>query len=184
MKNGLYVFCGIVIAVFVFLRYDFPFFAQASEDKHTSPQVVVPLKSSSGQPAGQAVLSESKKGVVVHINAFGLKPGVHAVHFHEKGECVPPKFTSAGEHFNPFNKEHGLENPKGPHAGDMRNIFADTSGKVKTTIVNPRVTLNKGAKNSLRDADGSAIVIHENADDLKSNPSGNSGNRIICGVIK
>ncbi|MBM7643915.1 Cu-Zn family superoxide dismutase [Scopulibacillus daqui] len=184
MKNGLYVFCGIVIAVFVFIRYDFPFLAQASEHKQTSPKLVIPLKNSNGQQAGQAVLTENEKGVNVHINAFGLKPGIHAVHFHEKGVCEPPGFTSSGSRFNPFNKEHGLEKPNGPHAGDMRNIFADTSGTVKTTIVNPRVTLKKGEKNSLRDADGSALIIDENGDDLKSNPVGKSGNRVMCGVIK
>lgn len=137
-----------------------------------------------GQPAGFATLKETPLGVGVHLVVKGLKPGVHGIHFHEKGVCTPPSFKSSGEHFNPAHKEHGLDNPNGPHAGDLKNVIASRIGKINTVFTTPDVTLKKGMKTSLQDKDGSALVIHEGPDDQKTNPSGNSGERVLCGVIK
>ncbi|HET7615795.1 MAG TPA: superoxide dismutase family protein, partial [Bacillales bacterium] len=101
-----------------------------------------------------------------------------------KGKCVSPDFKSAGEHFNPFGKEHGLANPRGPHAGDLPNIVVGQNGKVNATFLARNVTLMKGKKNSLLDRNGSALIIHSQPDDNKSQPSGNSGARVMCGKIK
>lgn len=142
------------------------------------------LRNAKGQAVGKAHFVEINKGVLVHVKVKGLAPGLHGIHFHEKGSCQPPKFLSAGEHFNPFYKEHGLENPKGPHAGDLKNLVVNHDGMADATFVTPRVTLAKGKKNALIDADGTALVIHAKPDDQKTNPTGGSGDRIICGVIK
>ncbi|MCI1857209.1 MAG: superoxide dismutase family protein [Sporolactobacillus sp.] len=147
-------------------------------------RLIVPLMNANHEEKGEAVLTETDKGVRIAIHAEGLRPGIHAVHFHEIGTCNPPDFMSAGNHFNPKNKQHGLKNPHGPHAGDMVNLFADRYGKVDTVLFNPRVTLAKGKVNSLRDADGSALIIHEWGDDQKTDPAGNSGARVLCGVVK
>ncbi|TCP29831.1 Cu-Zn family superoxide dismutase [Scopulibacillus darangshiensis] len=186
MRNKwIYIVCGImVIAAVVFLSNRHLSVKANESPSKMSQNVVVMLKNSKGQTVGQASLAETEKGVRIYLHAEGLKPGLHGIHFHEKGVCQLPDFKSAGGHFNPFGKEHGLENPKGPHAGDMENIFVDSKGKVNTSFVNPRVTLVKGERNSLRDQNGSALIIHEGADDQKTNPSGDSGSRVICGVIK
>lgn len=147
------------------------------------PHAVI-LKNTKGEVVGQAMLGESGQGVTVYLNVKGLKPGLHGIHFHEKGVCEVPDFKSAGDHFNPYKKEHGLKNPKGPHSGDMKNVFANQNGTVQTSYIDALVTLQKNKKNSLLDKDGSALVIHAGEDDQKSNPSGNSGDRIVCGVIK
>ena len=160
----------------------------ASPEAHAKEQMrkpyIVTLKGKDGEVMGHAKLVETHNGVVIQVIAEGFTPGFHGIHFHEIGKCEGPDFSSAGEHFNPFEKEHGLKNPKGPHAGDLRNINADTYGKVNTTIISPRVTLISNRENSLRDGDGSALIIHAQADDQMTNPSGDSGARIACGVIQ
>lgn len=148
-----------------------------------SAPITVVLKDSKNVEVGKAVLTSVSEGVKIGLEVKNLTPGEHAIHFHEKGSCVGPKFDSAGAHYSPDAKEHGLENPKGAHAGDMANIKAGTDGVVKTEIINKGVTLGKGAK-SLQKAGGTALVIHEKADDHKTHPSGNSGDRIVCGEIK
>ncbi|GGH86094.1 superoxide dismutase [Cu-Zn] 1 [Pullulanibacillus pueri] len=142
------------------------------------------LKNNKGNAIGKALLVQTNNGVLVQVKASGLDPGFHGIHFHEVGRCEGPDFSSAGGHFNPFQKEHGLKNPKGSHAGDLNNITADAQGIVNTTFITRRVTLKKGEKHSLFDLDGSALIIHAKADDQMSNPSGNSGDRVVCGVIK
>jgi Cu-Zn family superoxide dismutase len=140
------------------------------------------LTNAQGQSVGTATLSQVTGAVRVVVEARGLPPGQKGVHIHAVGKCDPPEFTSAGAHFNPDGKKHGLQNPEGPHAGDLPNITigADGSGRLEAT--SDRVTLGDGA-NSVFDADGSAIVIHAAADDFKTDPTGNSGARIACGVI-
>lgn len=142
------------------------------------------LKDIDGNTIGTATLTEGKSGVTIHLKAKNLPSGVHGFHIHEKGECKGVGFESAGGHFNPYNKEHGLDNPKGPHAGDLPNIEVDQNGKVDVKVVAPLVTLEEGKENSLFDEDGSALMIHEKADDNKTNPAGDAGSRIACGVIQ
>ncbi|WP_342542882.1 superoxide dismutase family protein [Paenisporosarcina sp. FSL H8-0542] len=137
-----------------------------------------------GKGIGSAELTETESGVRIHLMLKGLTPGVKAVHFHEVGKCEYPKFTTSGSHVNPAKKQHGFENPKGFHAGDLPNLTVNENGEVDLEITSPHVTLEKGKSNSLLDDDGSALVIHEKADDYVTDPSGNSGDRIACGVLK
>jgi len=144
-------------------------------------QAKATLKNAQGQTMGEATLTETPHGVLIHVNLTNAPAGVRAFHIHEKGTCEPP-FTSAGGHFNPAKKQHGIENPMGMHAGDFPNIDVPSSGALTFEVLAHDVTLAPGA-NSLLDADGSALVIHEKADDYKSDPAGNAGSRVICGVI-
>ncbi len=146
--------------------------------------IEISLKDALGNELGKATLKESdSKAVHLSLRVGKLKPGTHGVHFHEKGVCEGPDFKSAGAHFSPLPREHGSKNPKGPHAGDLPNleIGSDGSGLAEWNL--PRVTLRTGPGSLLREG-GTALVIHAGADDLKSNPSGNSGDRIACGVIR
>jgi Cu-Zn family superoxide dismutase len=142
----------------------------------------VDLKDAKGNSVGMAMISPaSGGGVTVELDVKGLPPGEHAVHFHAVPKCEPP-FTSAGSHFNPGNKKHGLQNPEGPHAGDMNNFTVDAKGMARTKVTNKNVTLGDGP-NSLYANGGTALVIHAAADDMKTDPAGNAGDRIACGVI-
>lgn len=137
-----------------------------------------------GQPVGTARLSQQGDAVRIALEARDLPPGPRGIHFHETGRCEAPGFQSAGAHFNPTGRQHGLENPQGPHAGDMENLEVEPDGRVNTTLSTTRVTLREGQPYSLLDADGAALVIHAERDDQRSDPSGNSGDRIACGVIR
>jgi len=142
------------------------------------------VMSSAGARVGTATLTQDASGMVhVQMNVAGLPPGTHGVHIHAVGSCVAPAFASAGGHFNPESKHHGLNNPSGPHAGDLPNMTVDASGNGEYDARTSRVSLTPGA-NSLFDADGSALVIHAAADDNMSDPAGNAGARIACGEIK
>lgn len=140
------------------------------------------LKDKDGKTVGTATLTQTAAGVQVVISAEGLIPGPHGFHVHAVGTCTAPDFTSAGGHFNPDGKQHGLQNPAGAHVGDMPNLVADAAGKASVTAVAQRATLAAGAT-SLFDTDGSAVVIHANADDDKTDPTGNAGGRVACGVV-
>ena len=116
------------------------------------------------------------------VETKGLPPGPHGAHVHAVGKCDPPDFNSAGPHFNPTNKQHGALNPQGSHAGDLPNltIGPDGTGRMETTT--EQLSLGSGPS-SVWDADGSALVVHANADDFKTDPTGNSGARVACGVL-
>ena len=140
------------------------------------------LKDAQGKDVGQVQLSQTPHGVLLKMTLKGVPPGERAFHIHAVGKCEPP-FTSAGPHFNPGNHKHGMLAGEG-HAGDMPNLHVPQSGELTVEVVNEAVTLDKGKPNSLFDSDGSALVIHAKADDYKSDPAGNAGDRIACGVIQ
>ena len=142
------------------------------------------ILSATGKTLGTAELTETDAGVRVRLLLKGLEPGERAIHFHEVGKCEQPDFTSSGSHVNPTDKQHGFDNPKGYHSGDLPNLKVTENGEVDVEITTPLLTLERGKSNSLLDEDGSALVIHEKADDYVTDPSGNSGSRIACGVIK
>ncbi len=142
-----------------------------------------PLKNAQGQAVGSANLTQTPHGVLINVSVKGMPPGEHAFHVHAVGKCEPP-FTSAGGHFNPGGKKHGMLAAEGYHAGDMPNLHIPQSGDLTVEVVNANITLEKGKPNSVFGANGSAIVIHAGSDDYKSDPAGDAGARIACGVIQ
>jgi Cu-Zn family superoxide dismutase len=140
------------------------------------------LKDAQGKDVGQVQMIQTPHGVLLKMRLKGVPPGERAFHIHAVGKCEPP-FTSAGGHFNPANHKHGMEAKEGSHAGDMPNLHIPANGELVIEIANPMISLVKGQPNSLFDADGSAIVIHAGADDYKTDPTGNAGDRIVCGVV-
>lgn len=140
------------------------------------------LRNAEGKQVGEAKLTQAEKGVVVRLKITGLPEGSHAFHIHETGKCEAP-FTSAGGHYNPKKKAHGIRHPKGMHAGDFPNLEIPKDGNLEVELFTDAVTLKKGAT-SVFDADGSAFIIHAGADDYHSQPAGAAGDRIACGVIE
>ena len=140
------------------------------------------LRNASGVSVGTATLTQVGGVVRIVLEAKGLTPGLHAFHIHAVGKCDPPDFASAGPHFNPTGRQHGALNAQGSHAGDLPNlnVGADGSGRLETA--SEQITLGTGAA-SLWDADGSSLVVHAAPDDFKTDPTGNSGARIACGVL-
>ena len=148
----------------------------------SSAKTVVQLKDAQGKSVGTLALATAKPGVVMKLNLQGLPPGEHALHFHQNAKCDAPDFKSAGPHFNPDGKKHGFDNPEGHHAGDNANFTVGADGKAKFRTQNKDVTLGDD-NHSLFSNGGTAIVVHAKADDGKTDPTGNAGDRIACGMI-
>ena len=155
-----------------------PAFAKPKES------IVVPIKTSTGDDAGTATFNSTKKGVQIKLDLKNLPVGEHGVHIHSKALCDGPDFKTAGGHFNPDNKQHGFENPMGHHAGDLpKNVTIGEGHLGQATFNLNYISLDPSAPNSIVANGGTSIVIHEKADDMKTDPAGNSGDRIACGVI-
>jgi Cu-Zn family superoxide dismutase len=140
------------------------------------------LKDAGGNELGDVILADTPSGLLITVSLTAVPPGVHGFHIHAVGKCEPPDFKSAGGHFNPDNTKHGLLNPEGPHAGDLPNLHVPAESKLTVEVLNPAVTLTK--ESALLDADGSAIVIDSGPDDYMTDPDGNAGDHIACGVVE
>lgn len=159
--------------------------AMGAQDAKPVKELKIPLTNGGGQRVGTAVLKQKKDGVQVKVSLNNMTPGDHGVHIHQNAVCQGPDFKSAGGHFNPDTKQHGFENPTGHHAGDTpSNLTVGANGNGSATWMLTAVTLQPGATNSLLSNGGTSLMVHEKADDMKTDPSGGSGNRIACGVIK
>jgi Cu-Zn family superoxide dismutase len=151
-------------------------------DQGNPKEIEVKLHNAAGDEVGTATLSQQPGGVQIKVKAKGLEPGHHGFHVHNIGECKGPSFTSAGNHFNPDNKEHGLLNEKGAENGDLPNLTANESGEINAEIMAPNISLEEGKK-TVHHKSGTSLIITENPDDGMTQPTGNSGKRLVCGVI-
>jgi superoxide dismutase, Cu-Zn family len=145
-------------------------------------KTTVELIDAQGKSVGTVVIWDSGPGVSLEIALHDLTPGEHAIHFHQVPKCEVPDFKSAGGHFNPESKKHGFDSPDGHHAGDMKNFTVGADGTARVKLDDADVTLKDGPHSLL--ANSAAVVVHAKADDYKTDPSGNSGDRVACGVIK
>ncbi|SHF13700.1 superoxide dismutase, Cu-Zn family [Seinonella peptonophila] len=157
---------------------------QPQKVKNEPQRATAKLIDQTGKSVGTASFEEVQNGVKMELAVTNIAPGQHGLHIHEVGKCTLPDFQSAKKHFNPTHKEHGEKNPKGKHMGDMLNLTVDSTGKANASLVLAGVTLQKGQAHSLFHFGGTSIVIHEKIDDYKTDPSGDSGKRIACGVIQ
>ena len=147
------------------------------------PKASALLNAADGQEVATVTLTQGPAGVLLRVEVKNLPPGEHGFHMHEMGECEPP-FESAGDHFNPIASEHGFYTIGGPHAGDMPNIHVPESGAMTVEVLNANISLDEGAPEAVFDDDGTSIVVHANADDYQSQPSGEAGDRIACGIVE
>ena len=155
---------------------------QSAADSGTAAtRVSASMRNAKGQDLGVLTLTQAGQGVAVSGRLTGLPPGEHAIHLHTTGSCEAPKFESAGGHWNPTNRQHGTGSPQGPHLGDLPNITVGRDSTVTVDVTTPGGTFRN--QNALLDTDGAAVVIHAKLDDYKSQPSGNSGDRIACGIV-
>lgn len=146
----------------------------------------MPLVNAAGQTIGNVVAWQTTGGVGLRITANGLPHGIHGIHVHTTGRCDGPKFETAGGHWNPAARKHGLSNPAGPHMGDMANVTVASNGTLNAvvTVAGAQMVGPAGATNVMLDADGAAVVLHAKADDNVTDPSGNSGDRIACAALQ
>jgi Cu-Zn family superoxide dismutase len=149
----------------------------------TAQDATATLKNAEGNDVGMASLTQTPAGVLIRLTVKRLPPGERAFHIHGVGKCEPP-FTSAGPHFNPGGKKHGLKAAEGHHAGDLPNLHVPAGGELTVEVLNADVTLEKGKPNSLLGGQGTALVIHAGKDDYKSDPAGDAGGRIACGPVE
>ena len=155
----------------------------------SAAKTVVEMKDAQGKSVGTVTIADSRTGekgagVGLDLDLHDLPPGRHGIHFHQNAKCDGPDFKSAGPHFNPDGKKHGLQNPDGHHAGDMMNFSVNEQGAAKLKLTDDDVVLGDGTNShSLFSNGGTALVIHADADDMKTDPSGNSGARIACGTV-
>jgi Cu-Zn family superoxide dismutase len=141
------------------------------------------LRDSTGRIRARATITRSGDGLRLRIEALGMSPGAYGAHIHEVGRCDPPGFTTAGPHWNPTGRQHGKDNPAGMHKGDLPNLLVGADGNGSFEIDIPQTRISGGGVGALLDGDGSAMVIHASPDDFRTDPSGNSGARIACGVL-
>jgi len=153
----------------------------AAQAAAPDPSVTTIVHDASGRELGALTLTDTTGGIAVSGRLTGLPPGEHGMHFHMSGRCDPPAFESAGEHWNPSIRQHGTDNPQGPHLGDMPNVSVGTDSTAVVQAVTPGGSL-RGA-NMLLDTDGAAVIIHATRDDYRTDPSGGSGARVACGII-
>jgi superoxide dismutase, Cu-Zn family len=166
---GLAIIAGVFVASFL---------------SQTGRAATTQLSDAQGNFVGTALLRQGPAGgTVINVTARGLTPGEHGIHIHETGRCDPPDFESAGSHYNPFSTEHGLENPNGPHGGDMPNLPVGDNGTASNYQTAISTRLSGGETSLLGHPGGSALVIHADRDDQMTDPSGKSGARVACGVI-
>ena len=166
-----------LLAASLLLLFTTSIFAQVPASAHAS------IVDANGKSVGNLTLTQKADGVQITGALSGLPPGTHAIHIHAAGQCEPPAFTTAGGHFNPDSKQHGMKNPLGAHAGDLPNFDVAADGTANLSLLASHVTLAEGP-NSLFHQGGTSLVIHASADDYMTDPSGNSGARIACGVIE
>jgi len=145
---------------------------------------VADVADAAGRPAGAAMFSQGAEGVTVVAEVRNLPPGRHGIHLHRVALCEPPDFKTAGAHFNPFEKKHGLKNPGGPHAGDLPNLQVGPDGTGHLTATIPGLSLVEYTQTAILNTIGVAMVIHAGPDDEMTDPAGNSGDRIACGVVR
>jgi len=142
----------------------------------------VDLVNTEGKTIGAAKLTDTANGLLIEIDADSIPPGVHGFHIHAVGKCDPPDFKSAGGHFNPTSKKHGMLSKEGKHAGDLPNVWVEKDGMLRVDLFSSEVGLSESKP--ILDDDGAALVLHEKRDDYSGDPAGNAGARIACGVIK
>lgn len=178
MRRAIVLACGLALAMSAAI-------AQAQQANGAPKEVKVKLTNSAGQPAGTVTFKQVRNGVKMTVKLENIPFGEHAVHIHQNAVCDAPDFHGAGGHFNPTGKQHGFQNPAGHHAGDLPgNVSVGEDHRGEATFVLKDISMDPNLPNSIFANGGTSVVVHEHADDQKTDPSGNSGNRIACGVVK